>query len=271
MTIDIDLSLHVVGRRAGEVVGAAVAAEELGFASVSLSDELCDFSGGGGHSHEPWTLLSAIAARTSRIALGTLVLNVANRDAGTMAVASATLQDLCGGRLWIGLGAGTDRSSVFARDQLAFGRVPPRAPERRAALEAHLAGIRAIWANTTDGFLRPDPPPPLVVGGFGPKTAAVAGRAADGLACPVDGFGDHARPIEDLATVAREAFAAAGRAGELALIAHTGPHDTWREPRFARGAELYDRLAAVGAGRLTLFCEPDPAEIEQAARFLPVG
>ena len=50
-----------------------------------------------------------------------------------------------------------------------------------------MATIRSVWTGTIDGvggFLRADPPPPIIIGGFGPKMAELAGRVADGVNLP---------------------------------------------------------------------------------------
>ena len=269
--IPIELCIEVAGARARDILRTVTAIEQAGFAGVTFSDELCDVAGNGTWSHEPWTFLSAAAAVTERIQLGSLVLNVANRDPGTTAVAAASLQELSGGRLWLGLGAGTDRTSPFARDQLAFGRPPAGAAARRAALRDHIAGMRRIWDNTTDGFLRPEPLPPLIIGAFGPKTAELAGQVADGIACPIEGFGDHARPIEDLVAIARRAHAESGRTGPFTVLAHTGPYDSLEDPMWRPGGSVYERLAAVGADRLELFVPATPDAVAHAASVLPLA
>jgi alkanesulfonate monooxygenase SsuD/methylene tetrahydromethanopterin reductase-like flavin-dependent oxidoreductase (luciferase family) len=68
--------------------------------------------------------------------------------------------------------------------------------------------MRSVWSGTVNGvggFLRPNPPPPIIVGGFGPKMAELAGRVADGINLP-DG-----RQLAPLLEVARTAHAATGR------------------------------------------------------------
>ena len=56
--------------------------------------------------HEPWTLLSALAAITTRVELGTLVLSTSFRPAAMLAKMAVTADDVAGGRLILGLGCG---------------------------------------------------------------------------------------------------------------------------------------------------------------------
>ena len=54
-------------------------------------------------------------------------------------------------------------------------------------MKAAIATLREVWSGTAGGaggFLRPSPPPPIVVGGFGPKMAELAGRLGDGINTP---------------------------------------------------------------------------------------
>src|SRR5262249_43177734 len=153
---------------------------------------------------ECWTTLTAIAAVVPRITIGPMVLNVANRDAGTLAVMASTLQDVSGGRLLLGIGAGGGTGTPYAAEQRALGRAVPGDVRRRAAVEAAIVQLRAVWTGATGGaggFLRPDPPPPIVVGGFGPRMAELAGRVGDGVNVPAG-----AR-LPDLLRAARDAHA----------------------------------------------------------------
>jgi len=258
----IDLCIEGDRARAQDVVDAAVAAEQAGFAAVSFADQLgAGYLGPDAWSQECWTMMSAIAARTERLDIGAMVLNYANRDAGTTAIAAASLQDLSGGRLWLGIGAGTGRHSPFAHEQLALGRIPPPDPQRRADMAAWIGEVRRVWSLEGQGFLRPEPAPPLIVGAFGPKTAALAGQIADGIACPLDGFGDHARPIEELLEIARGAFAAAGRTGRFRVVAHTGPHESIDDPGWDPDTPVWKRLARLNAERIVLFAPASAREI----------
>lgn len=268
--MQIDVSIVPIGACAADIVATAREAERLGFDGVTIFDELCDVTGGGTWSHEPWTLLSGIATTTDRISLGTLVLNVANRDPGTFAVAAATLQDLSGGRLWIGLGAGTGVASPFSADQRALGRRPVGAVERRENLRRHIAAIRAVWSDEEAGFLTPRPKPPLIVGAFGLQTAIVAGEVADGIAAPISSFGAHGASLEALVATARAAFAASGRSGIFHVVAHHGMGDPIEDPQWRSGSALYERLEELGADRLVLETPARPGRLSAAARALPL-
>jgi len=100
---------------------------------VWLYDHLAGSVHGRDWVLECWTTLTAIAATVPRIMVGPLVLNVANRPAGTLAVMAATLQELSGGRLLLGIGP-------------AAVATPPTPPSRRRwgeTCRAMLAGGRS--------------------------------------------------------------------------------------------------------------------------------
>ena len=211
----IDLLFDPFGATWRDVREGAVAAEGEGFDGVWLYDHLA----GSVHGHEGvlecWTTLTAIAVAVPRIAVGSMVLNVANRDPGTLAVMAATLQEVSEGRLLLGLGAGGGRNTPYAAEQRALGRPVPGDAARRAAVEAAVATLRSAWSGTVGGvggFLRPNPSPPVVVGGFGPKVAELAGRVADGINLP-GGPG-----LARLLKVARTARASSGRDPSSLLV-----------------------------------------------------
>src|SRR5215472_4204179 len=104
--MDVDVLLDTFGTRWTDVLKAAEAAEAYGLGGVWLNDHLSGLVEGAPHVLECWTLLSALASTVPRVVLGPLVLNVANRDAGTLAVMAGTLQEVSGGRLMLGFGAG---------------------------------------------------------------------------------------------------------------------------------------------------------------------
>ncbi len=183
----VDLLFDPFGATWQDVREGAIAAEGEGFDGVWMYDHLAGSVHGEARVLECWTTLTAIAAAVPRISVGPMVLNVANRDTGTLAVMAATLQEVSGGRLLLGLGAGGGEGTPYAAEQQALGRSVPGDPARRAAVEAAVATLRSVWSGAVrgvGGFLRPQPAPPVIVGGFGPKMAALAGRVADGVNLP---------------------------------------------------------------------------------------
>ncbi|MDH5289859.1 MAG: LLM class flavin-dependent oxidoreductase, partial [Acidimicrobiia bacterium] len=88
------------------------------------------------------------------------------------------------------------------------------------------------------GFLRPEPAPPIVVGGFGPKTAALAGRVADGFNTQA-GHPD----LDRLIDAARDAHRAAGREGPFEVSGFAGLDPRWIE----RSRGRLDRLIVLAS------------------------
>jgi alkanesulfonate monooxygenase SsuD/methylene tetrahydromethanopterin reductase-like flavin-dependent oxidoreductase (luciferase family) len=206
--VNVDVLFDPFGATWRDVREGAIAAEGEGFDGVWLYDHLA----GSVHRHdrvlESWTTLTAIAATVPRLAIGPMVLNVANRDPGTLGVMAATLQEISGGRLLLGLGAGGGRETPYAAEQWAFGRTVDGDRARREAVEAAVPILRSVWSGSVEGvggFLQPDPLPPIILGGFGPKMAELAGRVADGINVP---GGPRAGSLLE---IARSARSAAGR------------------------------------------------------------
>jgi alkanesulfonate monooxygenase SsuD/methylene tetrahydromethanopterin reductase-like flavin-dependent oxidoreductase (luciferase family) len=186
--VQVDLLLETFGTTWREVREAAVVAERAGFDGVWVNDHLAGSVQGAPHVLECWTVLSALAAEVTRIAMGPLVLNVANRDPGTLAVMAATLQHVSAGRLLVGVGAGARSGSPYAIEQQALGRSVPGDAERRQRVMDTITVLRRVWSGTVPpatGFLRPEPIPSIVVAAQGPKMAVLAGRVGDGICVPV--------------------------------------------------------------------------------------
>jgi alkanesulfonate monooxygenase SsuD/methylene tetrahydromethanopterin reductase-like flavin-dependent oxidoreductase (luciferase family) len=223
---------------------------------VWLYDHLAGSVHGAPHVLECWTTLSAIAALVPRIVIGPMVLNVVNRDPGVLAVMAATLQHVSQGRLLLGLGAGGGIDTPYAAEQEALGRRVLADPARRRTVEEAIAVLRATWSGEmagVGGFLRPEPPPPIVIGAFGPKMAELAGRLADGINAPA-GPG-----LSRLVESARQARARAGRSPDRFVITTSG-QPTAREQ---------EALAKAGVDRMIIFVRPPYLDgIERARRML---
>jgi alkanesulfonate monooxygenase SsuD/methylene tetrahydromethanopterin reductase-like flavin-dependent oxidoreductase (luciferase family) len=213
--VKIDLLFDPFGASWPDLRDGALAVEGEGFDGVWIYDHLAGSVHRRDRVVEAWTTLTAIAATLPRITIGPMVLNVANRDAGTLGVMAATLQEISGGRLLLGLGAGGGSETPYAAEQHAFGRDVPGDAVRRNRVERTVSVLRAVWSGTVagvGGFLRPDPPPPIVIGGFGPKMAALAGRVGDGLNVP------NGPRLSGLLATARAARESAGRGDSPFLV-----------------------------------------------------
>lgn len=159
-------------------------AERLGLELVGVQD----------HPYQPrfldtWTLLTAIAAQTSRIRVFPDVVNLPLRPPAMLAKAAASLDVMSGGRVEIGLGAG-----AFQDAAVAMGS-PRRTPgEAIAALEEAIHVMRLMWSDTRgarfDGSYyslqgaNPGPPPAhnieIWVGAYRPKMLELTGHISDG-------------------------------------------------------------------------------------------
>src|SRR5207245_557873 len=153
-----DLLLIPMGARYREMRAAAVAAEEAGFDGLWTWDHLRDpESESGPGVPEAWTTLTALAEATRRIALGPLVLNVANRHPGVLANMAATFQAVSGGRLLLGTGAGGSQRTPYAAE-------PPKLADlARVARDEHTKSGRSaadfiltVFAGLQDHWLRPE-------------------------------------------------------------------------------------------------------------------
>jgi alkanesulfonate monooxygenase SsuD/methylene tetrahydromethanopterin reductase-like flavin-dependent oxidoreductase (luciferase family) len=249
--VQIDVMLDPFGARWSQVREAALLAKRAGFDGVWTYDHLAGSVHGASRVLECWTTLTAIAASVPRITVGPMVLNVANRDPGTLAVMAATLQDVSGGRLVLGIGAGGGRDTPYAAEQEALGRGVAGDPGRRRAVEQAVATLRSVWTGTTGGvagFLRPEPPPPVVVGAFGPVMSELAGRVGDGINVPAT----HPR-LDALLATARRAHTEAGRdPARFVVTASSGLGVEWLRAASARR----QRLDALGVDRLVLYVSP---------------
>lgn len=257
-----DLLLIPMSARYGDMRAAALAAEESGFDGLWTWDHLRDPDAHSGPGvPEAWTVLTALAEVTRRIFLGPLVLNVANRHPGVLANMAATLQAVSGGRLLLGLGAGGSRRTPYAAEQQAIGASVERDEVRAGRVAEAISLMRRLWSGHA-GFLKPEPPPPIIVGGFGPRMAGIAGRHADGFNTQAM----HPR-LAELVRIARDEHAAAGRdAARFIVTVFAGLDERWLKPD-SRPRQTLER---VGVERLILLAEPpfDPDEIRGAGRML---
>ena len=144
-------------------------AERLGLDSIWVTEHhLFD----DGYLTQPLTFLAAVAARTTRVRLGTAIMLAPLRPAVQIAEEATVVDILSGGRLDLGLGAGY-RIPEFA----LYGA---DIEQRYITLDSRIAELRAIWRA---GKVTPPPvqsPLPLWLGYQGPKGAKRAGKMENG-------------------------------------------------------------------------------------------
>jgi alkanesulfonate monooxygenase SsuD/methylene tetrahydromethanopterin reductase-like flavin-dependent oxidoreductase (luciferase family) len=275
----IDVLLVPMGASYPRMRAAALVAEEAGFDGVWTWDHLRDPDRGAESSvPEAWTVLSALAEVTRRISLGPLVLNVSSRHPGLLANMAASLQQVSGGRLLLGLGAGAGRRLPYAAEYEMLGlAVEPDGVRAQRVAEA-IQIMRRLWSgdestftgthyrlDRPSGYLRLDSPPPIIVGGFGPRMAAIAGRHAEGLNTQA------AHPqLADLVRLARDEHGRAGRDPDRFIVTVFGGFtERWMRPDSPERAQL----AKLGVERLILLLQSpyDEARLRGAGHLLRSG
>jgi alkanesulfonate monooxygenase SsuD/methylene tetrahydromethanopterin reductase-like flavin-dependent oxidoreductase (luciferase family) len=192
--------------------GLAQEAERLGYDFVSAADHPC----GSNPSYETTTMLTWIAARTSRIKVASRVLAVPFRRPAMVAKLAASLDLLSGGRFILGLGGG------YSDQEIAALGGPVLSPaEKIDGLAEAIQITRGAWTQsgfTQDGRhysvhnleMEPKPtlPIPVWLGTFGPRALAVTGRLADGW-IPSLGY----MPVEEIPAMRHRIDAVAEAAG----------------------------------------------------------
>ncbi len=198
-----------------DLLAVALRAEELGFGAFFRSDHYLAMGGDGlpGPS-DAWITLAGLARDTSTIRLGTMMTSATFRHPGPLAITVAGVDQMSGGRVELGIGAGW-----FEAEHTRYGIPFPSTGERFDRFEDNLAIITGLWATPVggDGFSYtgthysvtdspglPKPAqarPPVLIGGVGKKrTPALAARYADEFNLP---FVDEATTAAQFARVSR--------------------------------------------------------------------
>lgn len=154
----------------------AEACETAGLEGLFRSDHyLSIVRGGEAGSLDAWATIAALAARTERLLLGTLVSPVTFRPPAVLAKSVATAQEISGGRVELGIGAGW-----YEAEHEAYGFRFPPVGERMDELERQLEAIARLWDTDPSAWPKPRPRPRLIVGGSAkPRTVRAAIRFAD--------------------------------------------------------------------------------------------
>ena len=170
-----------------QLLHQAQLAEQSGIESVWISDHFHPWLDEQGESPFVWSVIGAIAA-TTRLRVTTAVTCPTMRiHPAVIAHAAATSTVLLDGRFELGVGSGENLN------EHVFGDPWPITDQRLEMLEEAIEVIRQLWTGeeithrgrhyTVENariYTLPDLPPPIVMSGFGPKSAALAGRIADG-------------------------------------------------------------------------------------------
>jgi F420-dependent oxidoreductase-like protein len=182
-----------------DLLQVARTAEELGFDAFFRSDHYLGMGTDGlPGPTDAWLTLAGIARETSTIRLGTLMTSATFRFPGPLAISVAQVDQMSGGRVELGLGAGW-----YDAEHSAYGIPFPDTGERFDRFEEQLAVITGLWRTppgerfSHEGRYYPvadspalpkpvqQPAPPVLIGGLGKKrTPALAARYADEFNLP---------------------------------------------------------------------------------------
>ena len=198
---------------AADVPGLIELAEQVGFGA---------FWKGESNSTDPFVMLSAVASRTKKIKLGTAIYHIYGRSPVTLGIQSATLQDLSGGRLLLGLGVAN--KAIAGWHGGVFDRPLKRAREYIDVVRKVAAGERVEYEgeiyNTGKRFQlswKPSYPNlPVYLAGLGPQMTTLVGKISDGV------FINMATPakVKEIAARVRQGAIEAGRdPGKIEIIA----------------------------------------------------
>ncbi len=240
------------GATYADQLAVAKAAEALGYSAFFRSDHYLAMSGDGlPGPTDSWVTLAGIARETTSIRLGTMVTSATFRHPGPLAISVAQVDEMSGGRVELGLGAGW-----FEAEHQAYAIPFPPLGERFERLREQLDIITGLWTtpvgetfdytgrhlSVVDSPALPkpvqSPHPPIIVGGGGPKrTPALAAKFAAEFNAPFMSVGD----LDATYDRVRDAVADAGRAADsltysAAFVVCAGRDD----------AQVAARAAAIG-------------------------
>ncbi|AXK78628.1 LLM class F420-dependent oxidoreductase [Mycolicibacterium neoaurum] len=210
------------GASYADQLAVARAAEQLGYSAFFRSDHYLAMAGDGlPGPTDSWVTLAGIARETSTIRLGTMVTSATFRHPGPLAIAVAQVDEMSGGRVELGIGAGW-----FEAEHQAYAIPFPPLGERFDRLTEQLQILTGLWGTpigetydfagthytVKDSPALPKPAQqrvPIIIGGAGPKrTPALTARFADEFNIPFASLEDLTAQFDRVTA----AVAAAGRA-----------------------------------------------------------
>jgi probable F420-dependent oxidoreductase len=279
--------------RWAELKDMARVAEAVGFDSVWVGDHLLYRDPGepAKGPWEAWTVLAALAAVTDRVQLGPLVASASFHNPAMLAKKAATIEEISGGRLILGLGAGWNETE-YAAFGYPFDHRTERFEEAFAIIRGLLrdghVDLAGRYHQARDCELVPRGPrphgPPIMVGTVGPRMLRQAAAHADAWNAWFSWYGNSP---EGLASVRDKVDAACADVGRdpsslertVAVLVHLGPGEiAARRGRFETPvplsgtpeemAEVIRRFASEGISHVQLVL--DPITVDSIERLGPM-
>jgi probable F420-dependent oxidoreductase len=258
-----------------EVAAMARAAEEAGFDSIWLGDHLL-YRGDGRRERGPWdvwTQLAALAAETERVALGPLVACTAFHPPGVLARMAASVDEVSGGRLVLGIGAGWNEVE-FRAFGIPFDHRVSRFEEAFEIVRRLLAGERVMFSgrfySVEDAVLLPPPSRrvPIMLGAHGQRMLAAGLPHVDSWNTWFEQYGNDPRRFGEMNARVEAAAERAGRdprdiERSACLLVEVDPASEERsaDPEtlpvpIERLADALGELSASGANEAILVASP---------------
>jgi probable F420-dependent oxidoreductase len=263
-----------------DVRAVAEAADQSGLDSVWLADHFLyrDPEGQVYGMHESWTLLTAVAAVTSRVELGNMVLCASFRDPGLTAKMAATLDEVSGGRLILGVGAGwhdPEYEAFGLPTDHRVGRFEEWLEIVARLIRGETVTYNGTYYKVSDANLDPAPPHriPILVAGHRPRMMRLTAQWAD--LWNTAWYGAPTPQVEERLETLRQATETAGKP-PASITATAGiivrdPDQPVAEPspQAITVQDLPDAIAAyqkLGVEHLIISPEPmTPSTVEQIA------
>ncbi len=265
-----------------DILAMARTAEAIGFDALWVSDHVGfgDPTGEWQGAWESWTLLAALAASTRRVALGPYVLAVPLRNPAVLAKMAETLDEVSGGRLILGLGAGWNEAEFtsygipfddrFQRFEDGLRVITDMLRSGRSTLDGDT--IRTRSARLEPRGPRPDGLP-VMVGANGPRMLRLTAELADHWNGGLRSIDEVPAQLEALDVACRDVGRTRPITKSIEVLVRPGSTDAPPEPREIRGdpwsiASDLRRFAEVGIDHLQVQLRPNSIAGVQA--FAPV-
>jgi alkanesulfonate monooxygenase SsuD/methylene tetrahydromethanopterin reductase-like flavin-dependent oxidoreductase (luciferase family) len=262
----VRFGMFVLARDGSSWKGQVRSVEDDGFDVVWTADHLFNYVSPEQPLLDGWASLAAWTQSTSAIRLGMLVSNVSWRSPVQLARSAVAVDQLSGGRLELGLGAGAfaDQAMAGVLDMPAAERVA-RLDEAALVLDRLLRGDRAPYDGTFTSYAQASvapgpvqqPRPALTLAGNGPRMLAVVARRADvwnTWSGDAGSLADYRRQVVKRLDVFRRAVDAAGRDPgtlRLSLTVYHRTCDVWESPTTLE--RVVEMFAPLGFSEFVLY------------------